>query len=260
MSRHVPGLSLWLVCACLPAFGAVPAPAAIPVAITYSELPITLSRDTSMYSASRGTALLPDDLLVSGTGTILLDAGGATVALGRDSAIAVRNSELVLLKGWLKVNGGATRTLIFTTAVLQFDSAGSAATLHATPGRTELFAESGALAVLELPPSKAPRRVNVPREQFGVRSGALPLILTGRPPAAFLAGMPRAFLDALVPLAAKGPAVPPKRERKATYAELAPLLAEQPVLRQQLQTRFAPPHPLRPVQAASSHPHLPGKP
>jgi hypothetical protein len=255
VSRHVSGLSLWLVFACLPAGAVSAAPAALPVAITFADQPVKLARDTGMYSAGRGAALLPNDLIVSGAGTILLDAGGTTVALGPDSAMFIKNGELVLLKGWLKVNCSATRALLLTTASLQFDSAGIAATLHATPGRTDVFAESGTLAVLELPAGKTPHRASVPREQFGVRSGALPLKLSPRPPAAFLSAMPRTFLDTLVPLAAKGPPVPAKRERSATWAELAPLVAEQPALRQQLQLRFAPPHQVRPMARPAPSPN-----
>lgn len=250
MSRHVPGLSLWLVLATLatlPAFAAAAAPSAMPMAITYTEQPVDVSRDTAMYKAGRGAALQSDDLITSAAGTVLLDAGGTTVALGPASAVFIRDGELVLLKGWLKVSGNPARTLLLTTPGLQFDSAGVAATLHVAPGSTELFSESASLTVTELPAARPPRSVKVAREQFGVRSGVLPLKLAARPPAGFLAGMPRTFLDPLVPLAAKGPGVPPKRDRAATYAELAPLLAEQTGLRQQLQARFAPPRPKRAV-------------
>ena len=134
---------------------------------------------------------------------------------------------------------------MLTTPRLQFDCAGIAATLHVVPGSTELFAESATIAMSELSAGKAPRSVKVSREQFGVRSGAPPLQLAPRPPAAFLARMPRTFLDPLVPLVAKGPAVPPRRDRHATFAELASLLAEQTGLRQQLEQRFEPPRPAR---------------
>lgn len=217
----------------------------MPVAITFTEQPVQLSRDTGMYKASRGAALQANDLIASGAGTILLDAGAATIAIGPESAVFIKNGELILLKGWMKINGSPGHPLLLTTPGLQFDSAGIAATLHVVPGSTELFAESANITVSELPAGKAPRRVQVLREQFGVRTGASPLKLAPRPPAAFLAGMPRTFLDPLVPLAAKGPAVAPQRDRPATFAELAPLLAEQTGLRQQLQERFAPPRPAR---------------
>lgn len=256
MSRQVCGLSLWLVFAPLSAYAAGPVSAstsaATPVAITFTEQSVKLARDTGMYSASRGAALLPNDLITSGAGTVLLDVGGAAVAIGPASSVFFKNGELVLLSGWLKVKGSATRPLLLTTAGLQFDSAGITATVHAAPGMTDLFAESAAVAVLPLPADKAARRTVVPREQFGVRSGMQPLKLSARPPAAFLAGMPHAFLDPLVAVAVKGAPVPPKRERPATFAELAPLLDEQPVLRQQLQARFAPPKPARAATPAHS--------
>jgi hypothetical protein len=260
VSRQVPGLSLWLVCASLPAFAAGPAtPTAappFPVSITFTEQPVKLARDTGMYSAGRGVALQADDLMTSGASTMLLDAGGTTIAVGPDSSVFIKNGEVVLLKGWLKVNGSATRALLLSTASMQFDSAGVAATLHATPGSSELFAESAAVTVQELPAAKPPHSVKVAREQFAVRQAAQPLKLAARPPAAFLAGMPRTFLDPLVPIHAKGAAVPPRRDRTATFAELAPLLAEQPSLRQQLQARFAPPRPARTAQQQQRSPNI----
>lgn len=255
MSRQVARLSLWLVFAPLSAYAAGPVSAststAMPVAITFTEQPVKLARDTGLYSARRGAALLPNDLVTSGAGTVLLDVGGAAVALGPASSVYVKNGELVLLSGWLKVGNGAARSLLLTTAGLQFDSAGITATVHAAPGMTELFAESAAVAVLPLPADKAARRTVVPREQFAMRSGMQAVKLSARPPAAFLAGMPHAFLDPLVAVAVKGAPVPPKRERPVTFAELAPLLDEQPLLRQQLQIRFAPPKPTHAAPAPS---------
>jgi hypothetical protein len=260
VSRQVSRLSLWLVFAPLSAFAAGPdsvsTTTAVPVAITFTEQPVKLARDTGLYSAGRGAALLPNDLITSGAGTVLLDVGGAAVAVGPASSVYLKNGELVLLSGWLKVGDSGARSLLLTTAGLQFDSAGISATVHAAPGMTELFAESAAVAVLPLPADKAARRTVVPREQFGVKRGMQALKLSARPPAAFLAGMPHAFLDPLVALHLKGAPVPPKRERPATFAELAPLLDEQPALRQQLQTRFAPPKPARagtpPVQSSNN--------
>jgi hypothetical protein len=219
------------------------------MAITFAEQPVRLARDTGMYSAGRGAVLYPDDLLASGAGTVLIAAGGATVALGPRSAIFIGQDELVLLAGWLKVNGRAAQTLLLTTAGLQFDSAGVTATLHATPGATELFAESAGVRVLALPADATAQRTSLPREHFGVRSGAQPLKVAARPTAAFLAAMPRTFLDPLVPVAARSPAAP-RRERAATFTELAPLLAGQPALRRQFQARLAPPRPPRPPRAA----------
>jgi len=248
VSRCVPGLSCWIVSAALLCLPLAPAPAfaatSTSIAITFAELPIHLVRETGMYSASRGTALQADDLLDSGKATIQLDLAGSTLALGPDSQLFIRSAgELVLLKGWLKVRGAIDRGPRLSTSGIRFDSTGATVTLHAAPGVSELFAESSDLPVTELAGDKAQRAGKVPREQFGVKNGTAPLKLTAHPPKEFLAGMPRAFLDALVPVPMKGQAQPPKRERRATFAEVASWLAEQPALRRQVQRRFTPTMP-----------------
>jgi hypothetical protein len=248
VSRCVPGLSCWIASAAFlspllapaPVFAATPAS----ISITFAEQAVHLGRDTGMYSAGRGTVLQADDLVDSGKATIQLDLAGSTVAVGPDSQVFIRSAaELVLLKGWLKVRGAAVRGPRLSTSGVRFDSTGATVTLHAAPGTSELFPESGDLPVTELAGGKAQRSSKVPREQFGVKNGSAALKLAARPPRDFLAAMPHAFLDALIPVTAKGPAVPPRRERRATFAELAPMLAEQPALRQQLQRRFQPPMP-----------------
>lgn len=225
---------------------AASAPVVPSAVITFTEQPVRLARGTSMYSAVRGAVLLANDLVDTGKSTLQLDAGGSTVALGPDSRVFIRNgAELVLLQGWMKVHGAPSRGPRLATAALQFDSTGASVTLHALPGTTELFAESGDLQVTELAPGKAGRTIRVPREQYAVTNGAQPLKLAAHPPQAYLAGMPRAFLDALVPVAVQGPPVPPRFEHAATLAELAPWLTEQPALRQQVQRRFQPDRPVK---------------
>jgi hypothetical protein len=70
-----------------------------------------------------------------------------------------------------------------------------------------------------------------------------PLKVAPRAPKEFLGGMPPAFFDALVPVAAKGTQTAPKLERATTFAEIAPWLADQPELRQAMHRRFHPPKP-----------------
>ena len=245
MHRYVFGLSLSLVLLSLLApLRAAAAPAARAIVITFAEAPVHLWRDTGRLIAGRGTALQANDLVDTGAGTIQLAAGGSTIALGPDSQLFVKGgAELVLLKGWLKVRGAAAQGVRLATAQLQFDSTGATVTLHAAPDGAELFAESGEVQVTELAAGRAQRATRLPGEQFGAKSGALPLKVASHPPRVFLAAMPRVFFDALVTVAATGPAVAPKRERAATFDELAPLLADHPALLQQVQRRFqsAPP-------------------
>lgn len=248
MPRLPSWLPLWLACLASTIQAAPGGPAA--ATITYSEQPVRLVRDTAIYSAGRGVALQADDMLETGKGTIQLGAGRSTVAIGPLSRVYIRSgSELVLLEGWLKVKARAGAPVGVATSVLQLGGDDATAMLHAVSTTTEVFAESGALAVQELRAGRPGPRKSIPGEQFGVRSGAQPLRLAGRPPAAFLAAMPESFRDALVPIAA--PAVPaaPRRERAAGFAELAGWLDGQPALRRQLQRRFAPPRPTRSAPA-----------
>lgn len=251
MPGHLPGLTLWL------AVGASAAAAPAAVTISYAEQPLRLVRDTSFYSAGRGVALRGNDILASNAGVVQFDAGGSTVALGPASRVWVKgDDELVLLEGWLKVRGHPRRPMSVGTALLRVTSAGATATLHAAAGAAEVFAESGDLPVDTLMAGKAARSTTLPSEQFAVASYNKPLRVAARPSAAFLAAMPASFRDVLVPVAFKGAAMAPSRERAATYAELAPWLSGQPGLRQAVQRRFEPPRTRRsaPVRPSTDQP------
>lgn len=226
-----------------PAAAAAPKRATAPIAITYAEQPLRLLRDTTLFTASRGVHLAPDDLIETGTGNVQLDVGGATVALGPSSRLLLRDGELVLLNGWMKLRASAAgNALTVTTAAARFAGTGAGIlVVRAAPGLVEVFAETGELAVTELAGSKAQRQFKLPAEQFGARTGAAPFKLLARPPAAFLAAMPPVFLDAMVALSLKGPPTPPKPDRAAVFTDVAPWVAEQPALRQMLQRRFQPP-------------------
>src|SRR4051812_12611066 len=116
--RHLPGLMLWLALTAPvhDAISATPAPASAPalapISISFAEQPVRLVRDTAIYSAGRGVALRANDMLESGSGAVQLATGGGTVALGPASRIFINGTgELVLLDGWLKLQGGAQRPL-----------------------------------------------------------------------------------------------------------------------------------------------------
>lgn len=234
------------------AAAATPAPTLAP-SIVHAEQAALLVRDTAMLGAGRGVALRPGDMLATRDGTLQLDAGGATLALGPHTRLFFRQGgEVVLLEGWLKLRGRAGQALAVNATLLRLTVADATAIVHATPAATEVFAESGELALEELDAGKAGRRLQLPGEQFAARSGRQPARVTARPAAPFLAAMPPGFRDQLVPIAA-GPVAQPKHERRATYAELAPWLARQPALRQQVQRRFEPPRPARAARTTPSH-------
>lgn len=222
---------------------AAPAPAAaVPaMAITFAEGAPRLVRDKGWWRTGRGGVLRTNDLLEAGAGALQLAAGGATIALGPESRVYIRSGgELVLLSGWLKLRAPSGQAFTVVASSLRMAASGATFTVHATPEATELFAEAGEVLVEEPGVGKTRRSTTVAREQFAVRSGALSLRRAPRPPAAFLAAMPPGFRDETVALAAPAPAAP-KFERTASFADLAPWLADQPSLRRQVQARFEPP-------------------
>jgi hypothetical protein len=255
VSRRLAKLSVCLAIV-WPAAHAVPAaPAAVPTAlsITFAEQPARLVRGKSLYRAGRGTGLQPDDMLESGSATIQLDAGGATLAIGPATRIWIRSgSDIVLLDGWLKLQGRGGRAMTVSSSNLSLTGGAASLTVQASVAATALFAEAGTVPVRELDAGKARRAVTVAPEQFASRSGAKPLQLAARPPPEFLVALPRDLRDVLVPVPVSGPAVLPRPERALNFAELAPWVARHGALRQQLQRRFEPPHPARAVLSTPS--------
>jgi hypothetical protein len=252
VSRRLAKLSVCLAIV-WPAAHAAPAPAPSSVSITFAEQPARLVRGKSLYRVGRDTGLQPDDMLESGSGAIQLDAGGATLAIGPATRIWIRSgSDIVLLDGWLKLQGRGGRAMTVSSSNLSLTGSAASLTVQASGAATALFVEAGTVPVRELDGGKARRAVTVAPEQFASRSGAQPLRLAARPPPDFLAALPRDLRDALVPLPANAPAMLPRPERTVGFAELAPSVAGHGALRQQLQRRFEPSRPARALPPVSS--------
>ncbi len=238
---------------------ALPAGAAPASAISYAEAPVRLVRDTSFFTAARGARLQTGDIVESGASAIQLEGmGGATVALGPASRVYVKlgasGAELTLLAGWLKVQpGAAPGTTVIHAGPLRVTPDASSLIVHAAPGKTGLFVETGAATVAELQGAKQLRATKLAREQYAVRVGKEPLKVLPRPPKDFLSGMPPAFFDPLIAVSFKGAAPAPKLERAAVFADVAPWLADDPSVHQVLQRRFNPP----PKRTAAPQPARP---
>lgn len=210
--------------------------------ISLADQPVRLFRDTSFYLASRGAQLQAGDIVESGAGGLQLEArNAATIALGPASRLCLRAGEAVLLDGWMKIQAPASTALKFGAGGLAISAAGGAVILHAAAGRIELFVDTGEPSVAEMEGARTVRTTRLPREQYAVRAPGQPLKLLPRPPREFLAGMPGAFQDKLMPVAVKGPAPAPRLERRAAFADVAPWLAGEPALHQSIHRRFNPP-------------------
>jgi hypothetical protein len=240
--------------------------------ISFAEQPVRLWRDTGVYGAVRGTRLQDGDIVAAGASAIQVETGSATVALGPATQVYLRiksNSvanavDFVLLNGWMKIQSAALATAagnpvsasagglrVGAAKGAPNGTAGSAVILHASPGATELFVESGAAVVDEAQAGKR-RQFTLAREQYAVKAGNAkqPMKLLPRPSKQFLADMPPVFADRLVPLVVKVAASAPKLVHPAVFAEVAPWLADEPALRQAIQRRLAPRKPgVAPVPA-----------
>ncbi len=259
MSRNLFRQSLlWLVMSSC----ALPALAAPASAISYAEAPVRLVRDTGLYVAARGARLQNGDMIESGSSAVQLEGmGGATVALGPASRLYVKlggdSVELTLLAGWLKVASGATGAATINAGTLRVTPEGSSLIVHAAPGKSALFVESGAAAVAEMQGTKVQRTTKLAREQYAVRTVKESLKVMPRAPKEFLGGMPPAFFDPLVAVSFKGAAPVPKLERAAVFAaDVAPWLADAPAVFQVLNRRFNPP-PKRAPPSAQPKPAQP---
>jgi hypothetical protein len=242
---------------------ALPARAAPASAISFAEAPVRLVRDTNLYVAVRGARLQNGDLIETGASAIQLEGmGGATVALGPASRAYFKlggdTVELTLLAGWLKIQSGAAPlTAIINAGALRVDPTGSSMIVHAEPGKTALFVETGAPAVAEMQGAKQQRTTRLAKEQYAVRTAKEPLKMLPRAPKDFLSAMPPAFFDPLVALSFKGAAPVPKLERAAVFTtDVAPWLADDPAVFQVLNRRFNPP-PRRPATVTPAKPAQP---
>lgn len=249
VSGNLLRLSVSLTLAWPAAQAAAPSPSGI--AISFTEQPARLARDTSLYRAGTGVLLRAQDMLDSAKGSLQLDARDATLALGPATRIFLAGArEFVLLDGWLKIRCAPGRAVRLVTPGLALSCEGATLTMQASPTATRLFAEAGTVSIQERGEGKR-RRLSLAQEHFATTNTAQTLRIAGTAPASFIAAMPPGFRDQLVALA-PGAATLPQRERAATFAELASWVSGQPRLRQQLRRRFDPPAPARATPAQPS--------
>jgi hypothetical protein len=236
----IPGCTLLaLVVSSLLVVGAVAPPSGT---VTMTEGAVTLLRDTAKYPLVEGVRLRPGDVIEVGeTGMAQLEfSAGVVAALGRGTramvmSVASGRVDLFLLTGTAKaaVPKAAARLRLGTSTVSV--SVGDAVTVLAvSPQETGCFAESGE-SVLDFAP---PLRLKA--GEFWSRKGGQNGVVAARPPQAFVAGLPRAFLDSLPPRMARlaDREVPLGKPQPYTYAEVAAWLGSTPAVRRVLVTRW----------------------
>lgn len=238
-------LPAWPAWFLLAALAAMPARAQ-GVLITLIDGEATLIDGARRVAAAPGLPLSPGTIVETGAGTAVLrletperaavDLGPATRAMLLPPGFAVRNGRaplLYLLSGWAKLSSPEKNPIggLVTPAIELLPFVGSAVVSAGKAG-TSVFAESGALELAE--------RTGARRTPL--RGGALfgGGAVEAKPPAEWLARVPRAFRDTLP---RRGAAFA-ERTVAATvlpgpsYAQLADWLAAEPALRREFPRRF----------------------
>lgn len=237
-----PGLAAALLSA-----AAVAAPAAERAMLTLLEGEATVVDGVSRSAAAIGQTLAPAAMLETRASDAFvrvelpdrtaIDLGPGTKAMISPPGFPARAGHapvLYLLQGWAKVTAPDRQPVGGVVApMLELMPVNGVAVLQVDRSQRHVFAETGALELLERPGGK---RVAVPNGQYYAGSdGVAP-----RPTAGFLATVPRAFRDQLPLRAAalKDKAVAAVALPTPTYAALADWLTAEPAVRRAFPHRF----------------------
>lgn len=225
--------------------------------ITLAEGALRLLRGPSVMLAGEGVQIQPGDILetddrgisvVEFADGLLLGLGPRTRLYLADVSPRLRRDEsgqpIILLAGWCKLQAGKQapadgyRVLAAALGV----STGDARLLaHAAEQRASLFLESGAGRLLEPDEQgKTTKTGTLAAGQFASRVAAQRTSLQPRPDAAFLAGMPKGFRDALParPDRLKANPKAPKFDHDVRYDEVKDWLQMPQSWRGELVRRF----------------------
>lgn len=233
-----------------PCMAAPPAPAAV---LAMAEGPVRLIRGAALYRAGAGVAVQVDDILETAAAGAQVEAGPAIVALGPGTRLLLAGLpvpggggiDILLLQGWVKVAAkagtaaAAQRGVRVAAPALLVTLPAGVTVVRSEGANAAVFAEEGAQqATWQGGKPAAPLRLAT--EQYAALVAGKPV--AGRPAPDFLAALPPAFRDALVP----APAVPdsgkvmPVKEREAAFADVADWLRAPAPLRKGFVARFRP--------------------
>jgi hypothetical protein len=211
--------------------------------ITLAESPLKLLRGTGVFTSAEGVKLSEGDVIESaGPGLTQLEfLDGSILVLSGASRVFILTyplqggalggpMELVVFSGWVKAETRKVDPPIerrYTTLLLGAATPDGTVVANVQPEGTEVFVESGSAKLGEVTSlgQLAAERASKSGEYVARVSGK-PLSSSPRPPAAFVSKVPVPFRDTLPSRLAKfkGRDVQPKRERDASYEDVADLL------------------------------------
>jgi len=216
--------------------------------VTLLEGSAGLVRGVTRYALAEGVGLQPGDIVEMGDkGLAEIEfGGGAALALGagtRVLAVALARGgsaggDFYALQGMLKVSGvKAGAHFRVATPIFTLQPAEGIAVLVVGGGEGSVFIESGSARLAVAP---APMRLK--GGDFFTRKGGQKGAVAARPSPAFIAGLPKLFLDPLPSRLAryKGRQVQPRHIGEVSYAEVEAWLKAPPEVRRPLVQRFKP--------------------
>ena len=221
------------------------------VRATLLEGKITIIRGTAAMQGQEGMMMRSGDIVENpGSGLAQIEFGGSTiVVLGPASRAFLQKAigtaaDIFLLSGWLKTESNARdNTFRYSTPLLGAAGKNATFVIHAAPGSSEIFVESGSGNVAEVSPQGnwARAATAATAGQFVTRKSGRNATRAGAPDSAFLGSMPTAFRDTFPSRWSRfqGSKPPePKRDHEVSYAEIQAWLTAAPAWRRGFVERF----------------------
>jgi hypothetical protein len=223
------------------------------VKATLLEGKVTIIRGTALLQGVEGMWMRPGDIVEnSGSGLAQIECGGTAIAVVGPatrlllSKISGTGADLFLLSGWLKTETNAKESAFrYSTLLLGAAAKNSTFVLHAAPGTSEIFVESGSGNLAEVSPAGTWTRTPMPASsgQFISRKTGKNAARADRPDSAFLGAMPIPFRDTFPSRWSRfqgGKPPEPKRDREVSYADVQSWLTIPPAWRRGFVERFQP--------------------
>lgn len=244
------------------------APKAAPALVTILDGAAVVLRGSTRLQLAEGVRLAPQDIVETTAEARLLRIefpDGMALSLGPATRLWIeprlagegrRSARSYLLRGWVKLNAapaapaGRPAGALIASPVADLLTTGASLVASvqeaagAPPGPTlQVFAESGELSLQERQGGQALGGVQRLRSgEFLGRSAAGKSAVSARPPAEFIAQVPRAFLDTLPARAAlfQQREVAAKPLGEPSYADVSAWLTAEPALRRPAMPRWRP--------------------
>jgi hypothetical protein len=228
-----------------------------PAVVTLLEGQAALLRGTARYALAEGVRLQSGDIVELGDkGAALIEfADGAELRLGPRArfyigALSPRAakgggiSDFYVMQGWIKLaSGKSAAPLRITTPVFGVGTADATAVIQIADGEGAMFVETGEVRVAEGFVKASPTSpVRLRGGEFFSRKADQKGATAARPTPAFIAAMPRAYVDNLPSRIGKykDREVNPRATGELAYADVEMWLKAPPEIRRPLMQRFIP--------------------